>query len=104
MATSQTAGLQVGEVGVKIVLDLGVDLTPYTTYKINARKPNGVAKVWTAALEGPATDGKIAYTTLAASDLDQPGFWVFQAQVEDGAGAVIKGEAVEVRVKADFEV
>lgn len=99
----QTPGLQVGEVGVKIVLDTGIDLTPFTTFKIRARKPHGVEKTWIAALEGPAIDGKIGYTT-AAGDLTHSGFWTFQAQVEDAGGAVIIGEAIKVRVKALFEV
>jgi hypothetical protein len=102
MAT-QTAGPQVGEIGLEFVLDTGLDLTAYTTFKINARKPHGVVKVWVAAVKGLATDGKIAYTTLLG-DLTHAGFWVLQAEVGDAGGAVIIGEAVEVRVKAAFEV
>lgn len=101
---AQIPGLQVGEVGVKIVLDTGIDLTTATGQTITYRKPNGVEDSFPAAVESPATDGKISYTTTAADDLDVAGIWIFQAEVTFGAAPLLVGEASAVRVKDRFEL
>lgn len=100
---AQVAGLQVGEVGAKIVLETGLpDLSVFSGFSIRAFKPNLVEVVWPAVVEGPPTDGNISYTT-AAGDLDRRGEWRFVAEVTDGA-AVLIGEAARVRVKEPGEI
>lgn len=100
---AQAAGFQVGEVGLKVILSTGFDLATATLVRVLARKPNGVSKAWVGVVEGPAADGKISYTT-GLGDLDRAGRWRFQAEVTTAGGAKLIGEAVEVRVKAAFEL
>ncbi len=67
-----------GDVGTKIILDCGVDITLSSARSILVRKPTGTKVEWVAALEGT---NSIQYTTLAG-DLDEVGRWRLQAYVE----------------------
>lgn len=95
---TQTASLQVGEIGFELVLETGRDLTDALAVFVLARKSNRVSLEWTAAIVPPATEGRISYTTLSG-DIDIPGFWRFQAKIETVGGATLFGEAVQIRVK-----
>lgn len=62
---------------VLLDVDCGIDVSSYTTYKINYKKPDGTVGCWTAAIS--ATDNThIEYETLTA-DFDQKGVWTIQA-------------------------
>ncbi len=95
---TQTASLQVGEIGFELVLETGRDLTDALTVAVLARKSNQVSLVWAASIVAPATEGRISYTTLSG-DVDVPGFWRFQARIVTTGGATLFGEAVQLRVK-----
>ena len=68
-----------GDIGTKIQLDAGSDISTGDVFKIYYEKPNGVTGIWPAELEGTQI---IYYITLTASDLDQVGEWKFQIYVE----------------------
>lgn len=67
--------LFVGDIGKKIILTVGVDISAASVKRIIYRKPNGKTGYWTASEE---TTTSISYTT-AATDIDEPGTWQFQA-------------------------
>lgn len=68
-----------GDIGVKIVLDCGLDISTATTKQIKYRKPRGDAGAWTATLE--SDNASLSYTTTAATDLSEVGTWRLQAYV-----------------------
>lgn len=67
-----------GDVGTRIVLDCGEDVSPSIVRKIVVRKPSGIKIEWSAVLDGTES---IQYTTLTG-DLDEVGRWRLQAYVE----------------------
>lgn len=69
-----------GDIGTKIILNTGSDLSTGTLFKIYYRKPDGTTGFWTAQKESDNTS--ISYTTLSSSDLDVVGTWVLQSYVE----------------------
>jgi hypothetical protein len=68
----------IGDIGVKIILDVGIDITAATAQKIKYRKPSGEFGSWTAVQE---TSTSISYTTIAATDLNEIGNWLLQSYV-----------------------
>ena len=73
------AQIFVGAVGVTIRLRLGINLEAAGAAAIRWKKPDGTTGSWVATVvDGPA--GIIAYTTTAASDLDQAGIWAFNSE------------------------
>lgn len=68
----------IGDTGVKIILEVGTDITSATTRKIKYRKPSGDSGSWTAIQESSIS---ISYTTTAATDLNEAGRWRLQAYV-----------------------
>ena len=69
-----------GDIGTKIILNTGSNLSTGTVFKIYYRKPDGTTGSWTAQKE--SDDLSISYTTLSASDLDIVGTWALQSYVE----------------------
>lgn len=78
-----------GDVGTKIILDCGVDISLSSARSIIVRKPSGLSTTWVSVLEGT---NSIQYTTLAG-DLDEVGRWKLQAYIEmpswKGSGEVV---------------
>lgn len=72
------------------------DLTGATVLDLWARKPSGRNVVWSALVDGAATDGVLAYVT-GGGDLDEHGAWELQAHVIT-AGANLYGRRVPVNV------
>lgn len=71
--------LYVGSVGVKIVLDVCVDISQSTLRHILYKKPvKGVSGYWEAEIE---TERKISYV-VTAGDIDAAGWWEFQSYVK----------------------
>lgn len=68
----------VGDVGVKIVLNVGVDISAAILRKIKFKKTNGSVSQWNAAEE---TSTSLSYIT-ANGDIDLAGIWEFQSYVE----------------------
>jgi hypothetical protein len=67
----------VGDIGVQLKLNAGIDISNYTTLQIRYRKPTGVVGSWTATVSG--TNYAI-YDTLAG-DLDVSGVWIVQIYI-----------------------
>jgi hypothetical protein len=65
-----------GDIGLAITLDLGESIAAATALKIHYKKPSGTTGTWTAVLSGTTA---LAYTTTAASDIDEGGSWQLQA-------------------------
>lgn len=69
-----------GDIGTKIILNTGADLSTGTVFRIYYRKPNGQTGYWTAQKESDNTS--ISYTTIDSGDLDVAGTWQLQSYVE----------------------
>ena len=68
------------DVGTKIILDVGTDVSTATDLRIVYKKPNGVSGYWPAQLD-PEDPTKIYYI-VQEGDLDVVGVWIVQAYVE----------------------
>ena len=66
-----------GDIGTKIRLNAGSDITSETTCNINYIKPDGTTGQWTAEVE----DTNYAYHTTIKDDLDVVGVWQVQLYV-----------------------
>ena len=67
------------DTNVKIILNVGVDISAATVMRIKYRTPAGYSSYWTASAEGTTA---ITYTT-GATDLTTAGTWLLQAYVEN---------------------
>ena len=67
-----------GDVGTKIRLDCGEDISTATKCEIKFHSPAGLRGTWTASQE---TTSIIFYVTQA-EDINEAGRWWFQAYVE----------------------
>lgn len=83
--------IQIGAVGVKIVVTVkesgtAKDISAATGIKLRFRSAVGSAyKEFDAAFETDGVDGKVSYTTAAASDIDVEDVWSAQVYYELGA-------------------
>lgn len=82
-----------GDLGVKFILALvdqngdAVDLSATPTVKIRFKSPADVFNEFTAAIESPATDGKISYAPTAADAVfatETGANWRVQGHVDFG--------------------
>jgi len=84
-----------GDVGTKIILNAGQDISTATKLKIRYRKPNKVIGEWDAVLEG--TDS--VYYITQPGDLDVSGAWIIQLYVElptwKGSGSIVRFGVIE---------
>lgn len=64
--------------GVKIILNVGVDISDSTAQKIKFKRPNRTSGEWVAKREGSAS---ISYV-IQINDLNYVGIWKLQAYVE----------------------
>jgi hypothetical protein len=69
-----------GDVGLKIELDCGQDISSSTDRAIQVRKPDGTTTSWAASLDGTDT---LAYAT-ASGDLSQAGTYKLQSSMSLG--------------------
>ena len=75
--------IYVGDTGVEITLDCGIDVSLAHNIKINVLKPKGSEVQWSAVLH--QTDNtKIVYTTVS-DDLDESGEYKLQAHLTLGS-------------------
>ena len=66
-----------GDVGTKIILSVGTNVSAATVAKIKYRKPLNESGEWVATI-----DGSTIYYITQAGDLDQSGEWKLQAYIE----------------------
>lgn len=72
-----------GDVGVKLILTVGVDVSTATTLSIAYKKPCGDAGLWGASLE----TGNLSISHIFdAGELNDAGTWQVQAYVTMPAG------------------
>lgn len=87
-----------GNIGTRLILDVGVDISAATVRKIKAMPPSGTEKEWTAQAEGTTA---IRYTTTTVGDLDEAGLWTLAAYIET-ANFKGHGRPVEIMVMEPF--
>lgn len=87
----------INDVGTKIKLYTGQDISSATIVKISYKKPNGDTGEWDGSIE---EDEYVVYI-VQAGDLDQVGIWKLQAYVvlPDWTG---RGETVDMEVFDSF--
>ena len=79
--------------GVKIILNVGVDISASTVQKIKFKRPNGTSGEWVAKRESVTSISYIIQT----SDLNYAGIWKLQAYVET-PGWKLHGEEARLQV------
>jgi len=79
-----------GDIGTKIILNAGQDISSATVLKIKYIKPDNTTGEWAAVLE--CTDS-VSYITQTG-DLDVPGTWRVQLYVDlgswKGSGSIVR--------------
>jgi hypothetical protein len=88
-----------GDIGTKIILDAGSDISTGTSFSIVYQKPDGTTGSWTAILEGTQ---RIYYLTQSG-DLDQIGAWKLQLRVELPSWQG-RGEIAELTIYEKIEI
>lgn len=78
-------------------LDTGTNVTSATVKQILFKKPDGTTGQWNATLEGTTV---LTYA-VGNNDLDQDGYWEFQAYVEIGS---LKGFGLIVREQVRLSI
>jgi len=68
------ATIYVGDIGTKILLNAGSDISDATTLQIICKKPSGTNYTWTAILEGT----NYAYYNTVSGDIDAAGTYQVQ--------------------------
>lgn len=83
-----------GDIGTKIILNAGQDISSAAVLKIKYKKPDKTTGEWGATLEG--TD--YAFYITESGDLDVSGTWMLQLYVElpawKGSGSVARFSVV----------
>lgn len=87
-----TPEIRVGDVGtvIEVTIDNGsgpLDLTGWTVANLIFVKPDQTKVVKPGVVPLPPTQGKITWTTVAPTDLDQAGTWQVQAEVTIPGGS-----------------
>lgn len=71
------ADIYKGDLGIKLILDVGVDISSATRMSILYRKPYGGTGTWAAVME---TGTSVSYTSLT-DEFNEVGIWKVQARV-----------------------
>jgi len=89
----------VGDIGKKIILETGQDLSAATILRIKYKKPNGTNGYWSATIESNVSNvlANMFYITVAATDLDQAGKWQLQAYAATPAWT-LSGKTVAMKI------
>lgn len=78
----QDGKIYVGDIGTRIRLDVGEDVSTATSVTIEYKKPSKVEGSWSAAVE--VENNTIVYHMTALNELDEAGEWKLQAYVDLG--------------------
>lgn len=84
------------DIGTKISLDTGIDITDSTDREIHYKKPSGSAGQW-AAEKGTGEDKNTIFYITQKDDIDECGIWILQSFVKFTNGEW-RGEKVEMEV------
>jgi hypothetical protein len=88
------AHLQVGNIGSKLratcydQAQAVVDISAATSMVLYLKNPSGKLKAFTASLDTNGTDGRLQYTTTAATDLNEHGKWKAQGKITIGTQVI----------------
>ena len=80
-------------VGLKIILNVVIDITSASVMKIRYRRPSGLMGEWTAQKEDAT---HISYVLSTQEFNKEEGIWSFQAYVE--CGWKLAGDIVKLRI------
>lgn len=69
-----------GDIGLKVILDCGQDISASTDRAIQVRKPDGSTAIWNASIED---NNYLTYITTG-SDISQPGIYKLQSSMTLG--------------------
>lgn len=89
------------DVGQKLLVNTNTDLSEGTITKILVKKPSGIEVEWGAAVEEPASEGKISYF-IEEGDLDESGTYIIQAYCEFSDGSELHGDTDSFFVHKKF--
>jgi hypothetical protein len=92
----------VGTIGLKIRVNVGLDVSTATLLQLRYIKPDGAPGNFVGTYELDGTEHKVFYTTTSESDIDQEGRWTFQAYVESGANRFYGTEVKTEKFKAQM--
>lgn len=84
-------------VGLKIILDTGIDVSDSSSTIIKCRKPDKTVQLWSAEVDSENTS--YIYHITETGDLDQKGDYELQAYVEFGDGSHFYGDIAVLTVK-----
>ena len=84
------------DIGTKIILNLGVDMSGASVRQIKYTKPGRISGNWAATL---GADDKSIYYLTVDGDLDEIGRWTVQAYIESSSWTG-HGESVSFQVLA----
>jgi hypothetical protein len=87
-----------GDLGTRVILDCGHDISAATARSIEVQRPDGSTRSWSAIANGT---NSIQFDTVANSSFDVPGVWRLQSKVAIG-GAVWRGKTVTLTVYPFF--
>lgn len=94
-----TEKVYAGDLGTRVILDCGQDVSAATDRTIEVQKPNGSTDSWPAVAEGT---NSIKFDTVGSNSFTVAGTWRLQAKITIG-GAVWRGATVTVPVFANFK-
>lgn len=81
---------------LRIILNVGDDLSAVNSQKIHFQKPNGVKGSWNAVADG--ANRSIYYDVQQDNEIDQVGTWKFWAELNYNDSRVAFGDPDSYRV------
>lgn len=87
-----------GDLGTRVILDCGQNVSAATARSIEVQKPDGSTASWSASASGT---NSIQFDTEAGSSFNVPGTWRIQSKITIG-GAVWRGKTVTLTVYPAF--
>lgn len=88
-----------GDIGTKITLDVGLDISQAAAVKILYKKPSGAYGAWTAT-----KDGTSIYYITQAGDINSAGRWTFQSYISNLDGYTGYGNIVTYDIPSPMPV
>lgn len=90
----------------RLLFETGIDLvdTTPTIARVAVKKPSGTTTTWACTVQTPASDG-IIYYDVGATDLNEIGAYLFQAEVQRSSDAALlpKGATASLEVHEPFQ-
>lgn len=94
---NRTAPITLSDVGIPILIELGEDVSSFSTYQLRLKDPSGATKEVVCTLNPDSNTSMIL--TLTATTFDSAGKWLAQAKLSSGANVTF-GDQFEIEVVA----